>query len=195
MLRPLPSSATGLPLYLRTTLPTCRAHYPGGSRGCACRLLPHTCGLPQMTGGSASALELSRPARASLCYGPSDRSAAQGRLCRRAPTQPVPRPAACQLPDQSTIIRVRPSLTDSSRPRGARSIASIPRCTRRVRSSPDNGHSLPTFDSQRRRLGIPTTLSALLRPVPRCAATLYYLLLIATLARPRLVEQVQRRID
>ena len=60
----------------------------GGSRGCACRLLPHTCSLPQMTGGSASALELSRPARASLCYGPSDRSAAQGRLRRRAPTQP-----------------------------------------------------------------------------------------------------------
>src|SRR5713226_2553685 len=35
------------------------------------------------TGGSASAFELSRPARASLCYGPSDRSAAQGRLRRR----------------------------------------------------------------------------------------------------------------
>jgi hypothetical protein len=33
--------------------------------------------------------------------------------------------AACQLPDQSTIIRVRPSLTGSSRPWGARSIASF----------------------------------------------------------------------
>ena len=33
-----------------------------------------------------------------------------------------PAGAACQLPDQSTIIRVRPSLTDSSRPWGARSI-------------------------------------------------------------------------
>src|ERR1035437_6521822 len=69
--------------------------------GCACRLLPHTCGLPQMTGGSASALELSRPARASLCYGPSDRSAAQGRLFRRAPTQPVTRP--CRLPASGPI--------------------------------------------------------------------------------------------
>jgi hypothetical protein len=49
-----------------------------------------------MTGGSASALELSRPARASLCYGPSDRSAARGRLRRRAPAQPVTRP--CRLP-------------------------------------------------------------------------------------------------
>jgi len=37
----------------------------------------------------------------------------------------LPGCAACQLPDQSTIIRVRPSLTGSSRPRGARSIASV----------------------------------------------------------------------
>src|SRR6202140_2980028 len=74
----------------------------------ACRLLPHTCGLPQMTGGSASALELSRPARASLCYGPSDRSAAQGHLCRRAPTQPVTRP--CRLP-ASRLIDIYPGET------------------------------------------------------------------------------------
>ena len=91
----------GSPPITRTTLPTCRAHYPGGSRGCACRLLPHACGLPQMTGGSASALELSRPAQASLCYGPSDRSAAQGRLRRRAPPQPVTRPG--RLPASGPI--------------------------------------------------------------------------------------------
>ena len=54
----------GSPPITRTTFPTCRAHYPGGSSGCACRLLPHACGLPQMTGGSASALSLSRPAQA-----------------------------------------------------------------------------------------------------------------------------------
>ena len=28
-------------------------------------------------------------------------------------------------------------------------MASVPRCTRRVRSSPDNGHSLPAFDTNR----------------------------------------------
>jgi hypothetical protein len=28
--------------------PTCRAHYPGGSNGCARRLLPRSRGLPQM---------------------------------------------------------------------------------------------------------------------------------------------------
>jgi hypothetical protein len=60
----------GSPPITRTTFPTCRAHYPGGSRGCACRLLPHACGLPQMTGGSASAFELSRPAQASLTLRP-----------------------------------------------------------------------------------------------------------------------------
>src|SRR5471030_2091501 len=34
-------------------------------------------------------------------YGPSDRSAAQGRLCRRAPTQPVAQP--CRLPASGPI--------------------------------------------------------------------------------------------
>ena len=53
----------GSPPITRTTLPTCRAHYPGGSSGCACRLLPRSCSLPQMAGGSASALSLWR------CYG------------------------------------------------------------------------------------------------------------------------------
>jgi hypothetical protein len=30
----------GSPPITRITFPTCRAHYPGGSSGCACRLLP-----------------------------------------------------------------------------------------------------------------------------------------------------------
>src|ERR1700688_611864 len=54
----------------RTTFPTCRAQYPGGSSGCACRLLPRSCSLPQMAGGSASALSLSRPALASRMLPP-----------------------------------------------------------------------------------------------------------------------------
>jgi hypothetical protein len=61
----------GSPPITRTTLPTCRAHYPGGSSGCACRLLPRSRGLPQMAGGSASALSLSRPAQASLTLRPA----------------------------------------------------------------------------------------------------------------------------
>src|ERR1700686_3887235 len=61
----------GSPPITRTTFPTCHAHYPGGSSGCACRLLPHSRGLPQMAGGSASALSLSRPAQASLTLRPA----------------------------------------------------------------------------------------------------------------------------
>src|SRR5713226_4130621 len=53
----------------------------------------------------------------------------------------LPGRAACQLPDQSTIIRVRASLTDSSRPRGARSIASVWPWVDHFRSSPISGRS------------------------------------------------------
>src|SRR5260221_238660 len=56
----------GSPPITRITLPTCRAHYPGGSSECSCRLLPRSRGLPEMPGGSASALSLSR------CYGADD---------------------------------------------------------------------------------------------------------------------------
>src|SRR6266480_2391936 len=70
-LRPLLSHPNGSPPITRTTFPTCRAHYPGGSSGCACRLLPRSRGLPQMAGGSASALSLSRPAQASLTLRPA----------------------------------------------------------------------------------------------------------------------------
>jgi hypothetical protein len=61
----------GSPPITRTTFPTCRAHYPGGSNGCACRLLPRSYSLPQMAGGSASALSLSRPAQALLTLRPT----------------------------------------------------------------------------------------------------------------------------
>jgi hypothetical protein len=97
----------GSPPITRTTFPTCHAHYPGGSSGCACRLLPRSRGLPQMAGGSASALSLSRPARASLTLRPA------GSLSRSCATfvtrfQPfrLPGRAARQLPDQSTTLWV-----------------------------------------------------------------------------------------
>ena len=61
----------GSPPITQTTFPTCRAHYPGGSSGCSCRLLPCSCSLPQMAGGSASALSLSRPARTSHALRPA----------------------------------------------------------------------------------------------------------------------------
>ena len=69
----------GPPPITRTTFPSCRrrashygrAYYPGGSSGCACRLLPRSYSLPQMAGGSASALTLSRPAQASRMLRPA----------------------------------------------------------------------------------------------------------------------------
>ena len=61
----------GSPPITRITLPTCRAYYPGGSSECVCRLLPRSYSLPQMAGGSASALSLSRPAQASLTLRPA----------------------------------------------------------------------------------------------------------------------------
>ena len=108
------------PSYTRITFPTCRAHYPGGSSGCSCRLLPRSHGLPQMAGGSASALSLSRPAQASHALRPA------GSLSRPKATfvtrlQPVQLPAraARQLPDQSTTLRVESSPTDDARLPGA----------------------------------------------------------------------------
>jgi hypothetical protein len=115
-----PRITTGLPRLLESPFPTCRAHYPGGSSGCSCRLLPRSRGLPQMAGGSASALSLSRPAQASLTLRPA------GSLSRPTATfvtrlQPLRSPAraARQLPDQSTTLRVESSSTDDSRLRGA----------------------------------------------------------------------------
>jgi len=39
-------ASDGSPPITRTTVPTCRAQYPGGSSGCACRFLPRSCSLP-----------------------------------------------------------------------------------------------------------------------------------------------------
>src|SRR5262249_59046810 len=110
----------GSPPITRIIFPTCRAHYPGGSSGCSCRLLPRSHGLPQMAGGSASALSLSRPAQASHALRPA------GSLSRPKATfvtrlQPVQLPAraARQLPDQSTTLRMESSSTDDARLRGA----------------------------------------------------------------------------
>ena len=61
----------GSPPITRITLPTCRAHYPGGSNRCMRRLLPRSLGLPRNSGGSASASSLSRPAQTSLTLRPA----------------------------------------------------------------------------------------------------------------------------
>ena len=65
------STVLGLPQITHTTFSACRAHYPGGPDRCTCRLLPCPRGLPRISGGSASATSLSRPAQASLTLRPT----------------------------------------------------------------------------------------------------------------------------
>ena len=62
----------GSPPITRTTVPACRVHIPrrtgtGARVGC----FPVPCGLPRISGGSASASSLSRPAQASLTLRPA----------------------------------------------------------------------------------------------------------------------------
>src|ERR1017187_6321573 len=59
----------------------------------ACRFLPHSRGLPRLTGGSASTTSLSRPAQASLALRPERSQPAQRRT-------PVPRLRPAQSPDR-----------------------------------------------------------------------------------------------
>ena len=60
----------GSPAITQFPFLTCHAHYPDGSNRCTYRCLPCPCCLPRLTGGSASATSLSRPARASLTLRP-----------------------------------------------------------------------------------------------------------------------------
>src|SRR6202790_1667815 len=117
--QPLTRSLAGATL-TRTTFPTCRAHYPGGSSGCACRLLPRSYSLPQMAGGSASALSLSRPAQASLTLRPAGLlNRLKAAFVTRLQPSRLPDRTARQLPDQSTTLWVDSSSTGDPRLRGA----------------------------------------------------------------------------
>src|ERR1700723_608848 len=110
----------GSPPITRTTFPTCRAHYPGGSGGCACRLLPRSYSLPQMAGGSASALSLSRPAQALLTLRPAGLlNRLKAAFVTRLQPRRLPGRTARQLPDQSTTLWVESSSTGDPRLRGA----------------------------------------------------------------------------
>ena len=76
--------------------------------------------LPQMAGGSASALTLSRPAQALRVLRPvGSLSHPEVTFVTRLRPSQLPNQVARQLPDLSTIIRVKPSFTDDSRLQGA----------------------------------------------------------------------------
>ena len=66
------SGWNGPPPITRTTFPTCRAQYPGGSEtGAYVGCFPIPRGLPRFPGGSASTISLSRPAQTSLALRPA----------------------------------------------------------------------------------------------------------------------------
>src|SRR5258707_10178952 len=112
----------------RFTLPACRAHYPREPNRGACRLLARSCCLPQMHGGSAFALDLSRPAQASIALRPAgslDRLTAA--FVTRLRSNRLPSQTARQLPDQSTIIRMESTSIGKARLRGARA-SSLSNC-------------------------------------------------------------------
>ncbi len=111
----------GSPPITRITLPACRAHYPSGSSGCARRLLPYSCCLPLISGGSASASSLSRPAQASHSLRPAGslNRPRRAAFVTRLPPGRLPCQAARQLPDLSTTIWVEPPSTGVARRRGA----------------------------------------------------------------------------
>ena len=63
----LPAAPRGFPYCTQPLFRTCRRHYPGGTVGCSTSFAsPNGGGLPRNSGGSASALPLSRPAQRSL---------------------------------------------------------------------------------------------------------------------------------
>ena len=83
--------------------------------------------LPQMAGGSASALSLSRPARASLTLRPAGLLNRLKRPFTRLQPFRLPGRTARQLPDQSTTLWVESSSTSDPRLRGALPMGDIAR--------------------------------------------------------------------
>jgi len=110
----------GPPPITRTTFPTCRAHYPGGSSGCTCRLLPRSL-EPSPSGRWVGIRIVTFEACSGFTRVTARRIAQPPKVAFGARLRPghLPDQAARQLPDLSTIIRAEPSSTDDSRLRGA----------------------------------------------------------------------------
>jgi hypothetical protein len=156
----------GPPPITRTTFPTCRAHYPGGSSGCARRLLPRSRGLPQRAGGSASALSLSRPAQASLTLRPAGLlNRLEAAFVTRLQPCRLPGRTARQLPDQSTTLWAESSSASNPRLRAARSNADLTAPIPDFRSTAESGLNLeiaPGRPSDRRFPSRPSCLTLLI---------------------------------
>src|ERR1022692_3621958 len=92
MLKVRPSPRSDLPQLPRLPCLHAVLSTPADRTG-AFRFLPHPCCLPRITGGSASTIVLSRPARASLALRPANSQPAYSGPCPEAPTRPVAQPS------------------------------------------------------------------------------------------------------
>jgi hypothetical protein len=92
-LRPLPSHKTGLPRLpeppSRRAVPTTPADRAGARVDC----FPTHAAFPKWQEGRHPHCHFRGLLRLHTCYGPPDRSAAQGDLCHEAPALPVTRPS------------------------------------------------------------------------------------------------------
>ena len=87
------SDRNGSPPITRTTFPTCRAHYPGGSeRVHASVASPFHAAFPGRKAGRHPHHHFRGLLRLHSRYGPLGRSTAQGGLCHEASRRPVTRP-------------------------------------------------------------------------------------------------------
>ena len=110
-------------------------------------MLPRSCSLPQMAGGSAIRI-VTFEACSSFTYVTAHRIAQSPKATFVTRLQPcrLPNRAARQLPDQSTILRVESSSTDDSRLRGARPEMTYSWCPRSSATN-SSGSIIPFLDS------------------------------------------------
>jgi hypothetical protein len=124
-LRTLPSSRTGLPRLPASSFRRAVPTTPADQVGAHVDGFPTHAAFPKWPEGRHPHCHFRALLRLHTRYGTSDRSAAQGDLCREASASRLPDKAARQLPDLSTTVWVEPSSTGDSRLRGARPSADI----------------------------------------------------------------------
>ena len=113
---------TGSPPMTRITLPTCRAHYPGGTEQVQQSIAsPSRAAFAGLPAGRLPRHTFSRPARASLALRPA-RSLNRPRrpLSRGSDTAGYPAAPLASYQSKSTTLWVEPSSTGVPRRRGAR---------------------------------------------------------------------------
>ncbi len=147
-LRPLPSHRTGLPRLPESPFRRAEPTTPADRAGAHVDYFPASRGLPQMAGGSASALSLSRPAQASLTLRPAGslsrprRPLSRGSDTAGHPTEPLasfrinrqlsgrnPPPLMIRAFGAHCQLRTSRQVLNKSGPRRiATEISSTPRC-------------------------------------------------------------------